>query len=105
MISGVLSQGCGSRLRFVDSGTVSDHQGVKTASLVLVDPTEAPAPKGAFDRFWLKLIRDPRNLPFGRVQVLSFVVMLALAIWMYIDFNICNALLFLAWHIRQLGPY
>jgi hypothetical protein len=74
-------------------------------SLVLVDPTEAPAAKGAFDRFWLKLIRDPRDLPFGRVQVLNLVVMLALAIWMYVDFNIWNALLFLAWYIRQLGPY
>jgi hypothetical protein len=75
------------------------------STLELTDPKTAPAPKGAFDRFWLKLIRDPRDLPFGRVQVLNFVVMLALAIWMYIDFNIWNALLFLAWYIRQLGPY
>jgi len=31
--------------------------------------------------------------------------MLALTIWLYVDFNVFNALLFLAWYIRQLGPY
>ncbi len=73
-------------------------------TLTFTDPMAAPAPSSAFDRFWLKLIRDPRDLPFGRVQVMNLAVMLVLVIWLYVDFNIWIALLFLAWYIRQLGP-
>ena len=75
------------------------------SSLTFTDPTTAPPPTGDFDRFFLRLIRDPRDLPFARVQVLNLVVMLALTTWLYIDFNIWNALLFIAWYGRQLGPY
>lgn len=74
-------------------------------TLTFTDPMAAPAPSNAFDRFWLTLIRDPRDLPFGRVQVLNLLVMLVLVTWLYVDFNIWIALLFLAWYIRQLGPY
>jgi len=74
-------------------------------TLSFTDPTSAPAPSNVFDRFWLKWIRDPRDLPFGRVQVVNLAVMLVLVIWLYVDFNVWIALLFLAWYIRQLGPY
>lgn len=69
------------------------------------DPMEAPAPAGAIDRLFLKLIRDPRDLPFARVQVLNSVVMLGLTIWLYADFNILSAVVFLGWYAFQLGPY
>lgn len=74
-------------------------------ALSLTDPMVAPAPSIAFDRFWLRLIRDPRDLPFGRVQVVNLAVMLFLVVWLYVDFNVWIALLFLAWYVRQLGPY
>ena len=74
-------------------------------SLALTDPRRAPPPSGAFDRFFLRLIRDPRDLPFARVQVLNSVVMLGLILWLYIDFNPWNALLFVGWYGYQLGPY
>jgi hypothetical protein len=75
------------------------------STLAFTDPMEAPPPAGPLDRFFLKLIRDPRDLPFARVQLLNLTVMLGLVIWLYVDFNIWNSLLFLAWYIRQLGPY
>ena len=75
------------------------------SSLTFTDPTNAPPPTGDFDRFFLRLIRDPRDLPFARVQVLNLIVMLALTTWLYIDLNIWNSLLFIAWYGRQLGPY
>ena len=74
-------------------------------TLAFTDPMAAPSPASAFDRFWLQLIRDPRDLPFGRVQVMNLAVMLVLATWLYVDFNVWIALLFLAWYVRQLGPY
>jgi hypothetical protein len=73
--------------------------------ITFTDPVAAPSPSGALDRFFLSLIRDPRDLPFARVQVLSLSVMLALVIWLYIDLNIWNVALFLFWYARQLGPY
>jgi hypothetical protein len=73
--------------------------------LALTDPRRAPPPSGDFDRFFLRLIRDPRDLPFARVQVLNSVVMLGLVLWLYIDFNLWNSLLFLGWYGYQLGPY
>ena len=75
------------------------------STLTFTDPMNAPPPTGAFDRFALRLIRDPRDLPFARVQALNLAVMLALTIWLYIDLNIWNSLLFIAWYGRQLGPY
>lgn len=75
------------------------------SSVTLTDPRNAPPPSGTFDRLVVKLIRDPRDLPFARVQVLNFVVMLGLVVWLYVDFNIWNSLLFLVWYGRQLGPY
>jgi hypothetical protein len=78
---------------------------VRMSSITFTDPTSAPPPGGAFDRFFLKLIRDPRDLPFARVQVMNLVVLLALTIWLYADFRWYNALLFVAWYGFQLGPY
>ena len=75
------------------------------STLSFTDPMSAPPPAGDFDRFCLRLIRDPRDLPFARVQALNFAVMLVLVVWLYIDFNIVNALLFVAWYGFQLGPY
>lgn len=74
-------------------------------SLDLTDPMGAPPARGSFDRFFLRLIRDPRDLPFARVQVLNLVVLLGLVTWLYIDFRWWNALLFVAWYGYQLGPY
>jgi hypothetical protein len=74
-------------------------------SLALTDPMSAPPPSGPFDRLFLKLVRDPRDLPFARVQLLNSIVMLGLIFWLYIDFNLWNSLLFLGWYGYQLGPY
>ena len=52
------------------------------STLAFTDPMEAPPPAGALDRFFLKLIRDPRDLPFARVQLLNLTVMLGLVIWL-----------------------
>lgn len=73
--------------------------------IALTDPIDGPQPAWFLDRFYLKLIHDPRDLPFARVQVLNFSVMLGLATWLYIDFQIWNAVLFLGWYSFQLGPY
>jgi fatty acid desaturase len=73
--------------------------------LALTDPTDAPPAAWFVDRFYLKLIHDPRDLPFARVQVMNLLVMTALAVWLYIDFRIINVVLFLGWYAFQLGPY
>ncbi len=74
-------------------------------TLILTDPREAPSPTGPVDRLFLSLIRDPRDLPFARVQALNFVVMLVLAAWVFLDFSMFSAAAFFSWYVFQLGPF
>ena len=78
---------------------------MNTPELTLTDPKAAPKPAWFLDHLFLKLIQDPRDLPFARVQLMNFVVLTGLATWLFIDFQWYNALIMFAWYFWQLGPY
>lgn len=71
----------------------------------LTDPMFVPEPSGPFGRFAASLIHDHRDVPFMRVQLVNFLVMVGLAVWNYVDLSIWSAAAFLLWYYWQLGPY
>ena len=55
------------------------------AGLTLSDPTfEAKERRNAFERFWLKLIQDERDLPFISLALLMTFVLITAAVLLYV---------------------
>jgi len=75
--------------------------------LVITDPVHRPKEKhNAIERFFLKYINDERDLPFVRLSLTLLAIFPPLAVWMFIDFHLWVAAiyLFLNWAIF-LGPF
>ena len=59
---------------------------LKTELPVLTDPQGVDIPEGGLTRFWLSLIRDPRDLPFVLTTVKITLTIIPLAVLLYMPF-------------------
>lgn len=80
---------------------------ISKGHITITDPVFKPKEKhNAWERFWLRLINDERDLPFIRLIFILMLIFPPLAIWMFIDFHwwVAVPYLMLDWLVF-LGPF